>query len=64
MAHDGLNTGPIFRVGDEHKRQQIPRFGGDVVGEGQWCVDDILVQQVNVVSVWVRRVVIEWKITG
>ena len=64
MAHDGLNAGPVFRVGDEHKRQEIPRFGGDVVGERQWCVDDILVQQVNVVSVRVGRVVIEGKVTS
>lgn len=64
MAHDSLNVSSVFRIRDEHKREEIPGLSGDVVGERQWGVDDIFVQEVNVVSVRVGRVVVEGEVTG
>ena len=64
VVHDSLDISSIFGIRDEHKRQEIPGLGGNVIGEGQWGVDNIFVQQVNVVSVGVGRVVVEGEVTG
>jgi len=33
VIHDCLDASSVFRVGDEHERQEIPGLGGDVVRE-------------------------------
>ena len=64
VVHDSLDTSSVFGVGDEHEREEIPGLGGYIVRERQWGVDDIFVQQVNVVSVGVGRVIIEGEVAG
>ena len=64
MVHDGLDISSVFGIGDEHERQEIPGLRRDVVGERQRGVDNILVQQVDVVSVGVGRVIVEGEVTG
>ena len=63
MAHDGIQSGTSRRIGDQHEAEKVPGFCRNVVREGKGCVDDVLVKQVDVVSVWVRWVIVERKVT-
>ena len=33
MVHNSLDVSPVFGIGDEHERQEIPGLGGDIFGE-------------------------------
>jgi len=64
VLHDEAEVGAALGIWLEHDGQQVTGFGGDVVGEGQRGVDDVLVEQVDVVAVRVGGVVIKGEIAG
>ena len=33
VIHDSLDVSPVFGIGDEHERQEVPGLGGDIFGE-------------------------------
>ena len=33
VVHDSLDISPVFGIGDEHERQEVPSLGGDIFGE-------------------------------
>lgn len=49
-------------VGDKDSAEEVARMGGNVFGECERSVDDVLVQEVDVVALGVRRIIIEGKI--
>ena len=47
VVHDRLDVSPVLGVRDEHEGQKIPSLRGDMVGEREWRIHDILVEQVD-----------------
>lgn len=64
VAHDGVKVSTTGWIWDQHQSQQIPGLGGDEVGEGQGRVDNVSVQEVDVVSVGIGWVIVEWEISS
>jgi len=63
MTHNGVQIGSPSGIGDEHEAQEVASFSGDVVGEGEGRVDDILVEEIDIVTIGVGRVVVEGEIS-
>ena len=64
MVLDPLEAGAVDGVGLEHEGEELASVGGDVLGEGERGVDDVLVEEVNVVAVRVGGVVVKGKVAG
>jgi hypothetical protein len=62
VLHDTLEAASAGGVRDEHHAEEVAGLSGDVLWKGKWGVDDILVEEVDVVTVGVGRVIVEWKI--
>ena len=62
VRHDRLQVGTELWVGYEHLAQEVASLGGDVVWEGELRAEDILVEEVDVVSFRIRRIVVEWQV--
>lgn len=56
--------GPFPRVRHKYASEKIARVRGDVFGECERCGDDVLVEEVDVVTFRIRWIVIEGKVTG
>ena len=51
-------------VWHQYPSQQVSCVWCNVLGEGQSGRSDILIQEVNVVTFWIRWVVVEGEVTG
>ena len=64
VRHDSLQVGAELRVRYEHLAEEVASLGGDVVWEGELGAQDILVEEVDVVSFRICGIVVEWEIAG
>jgi hypothetical protein len=64
MIHYVFKVGTAGGIRDEHQTEYISCLGRYVVWEGEWGVDDVFVQQVDVVAVWVGGVIVEGEVAG
>jgi hypothetical protein len=63
VASDLEEVGALPWVRHEYPLEQVPRMRCDIFGEGEWCRNNVLVQEVDIVTLWVRRIVVERQIT-
>src|SRR5258706_12378766 len=62
VRNDSLQVGAELRVGYEHLAEEIASLAGDVVWEGELRAEDALVEEVDVVSFRIRRLLVEWQV--
>jgi hypothetical protein len=55
--------GTLSRVGDQDPAQEVASMRRDILGEGQGRRDNVLVQQVDVITFRVGRIVIEGQVS-
>ena len=63
MLHDDVETGASGRIWDEHDTEEIAGLFGDVIGKGEWGADNVLVQKIDVVAVWIGRVIVKRQVS-
>jgi len=54
--------GTLSWIRNQDTAKQIAGVRCDIFGKGQGCGDDVLVQKVDIVTLWVSRIVIEGQI--
>jgi hypothetical protein len=54
--------GTFSRIGNEDSAEEVSSVRGDIFGEGEWCRNDIFIEEVDIVAFGVRWVIVEWKI--
>ena len=59
VARNFKEIGPFSRIRNEDATQNIARVRRDVIGEGKRDGNDVLVQEVDVVALGIRRVIVE-----
>ena len=64
MLHDNVETGSSGRIWDEHDAEEIAGLFGDVIGKGERGADNVLVQKIDVVAVWIGGVVVKRQVSG
>lgn len=64
VTRDVFKGAPLRRIGHEHLEQEVPRLSRNPFRERERGVDDVLVQQVDVVAVGVRRIVVKGQVSG
>lgn len=62
VASNFEEIGTFARVGNQNPSQEITSMRGHVFGEGERRGDDVFVQKIDVVTIRVGRVVVEWQI--
>ena len=63
VRHNGLQIGTVLRVWYKHLAQEIARLDGNIVGESELCAEDILVQEVDIVSFGIGWIIVERQVT-
>ena len=64
MTGDFEKVGSLSWVRNQYAAEKITSVRCDVLGKGEGGRDYVFVQEVNVVSLWVGRVVVEGQVTG
>lgn len=54
----------LSRIRDEDPPQEIARVRRNIFGEGQRRGNNVFVQQVDVITLWVRRIVVKRQIAS
>lgn len=62
MSHDLSKSCSFGGFRDEHPKEKVSSRVGDVGGELEGGVEDVLVEEVDVVSVWVGWIVVEGEV--
>lgn len=62
MLHDSAKICTTRRVWDEHHAEEVSGFRGDVIGEGEGSIHDVLIQQVDIIAIGIGRVIVERKV--
>lgn len=63
VFHDGGEISATGRVRDEHHGKEVAGIFGDILGERERSVNNVLVEKVYVITIRVCGIVIEWKVT-
>jgi hypothetical protein len=64
VSHHTSKIDTLRWVRNQHLGQQVSRLCSDVLGERQGRCQDVLVEQVDVVTFGIGRVVVEWEVAG
>lgn len=64
MRHDVLDRTPVLGIGNKHALEQITGDRRDVLGDVELGSHDIAIEEVDVVAIRIRWVVIEGEIAG
>jgi len=64
VVHYFLEAGAASGVRDEHHAKYVSRLRRDVVWEGKRGVDDVLIEEIDVVTVRVGRIVVKGEIAS
>jgi hypothetical protein len=62
VASDLKEIGTFSGIGNQNPSQEITGMRSDVFGEGQRRGDDVLVKEVDIVTVRVGWIIVEWQI--
>ena len=63
MTLDAVEIATLGGVRHKHETQEISGLDGNVVGEGELGADDVLVEQVDIVTIWIGGIVIKGEVT-
>lgn len=64
MSRDFEKIRSLSGIGHQNASEQIAGMGGDIFREGERGRNNVFVQQVDVITVWVRRVIVKGQVTG
>lgn len=64
VPSDFEQVGTFPRVGNQYPSQQVTGVGCNIFGECKGGADDVFVEKIDVVTIWVGRVVVEGKISS
>ena len=64
VLHDRREVGPFDRIRDQHLLKKITGFEGNVIGERQLGADDVFVEQVDVVPIRIRGIIVKGQVSS
>jgi hypothetical protein len=63
VLHDDFECRTKGRVWNEHLEEQVPSLGGDVVGESEGRVKDVAIELLDIVALWILRVIVKREVS-